>query len=1056
MSGAELIGSTYTITFADGTTATGQLQGNNNQGGAQGQASQNSPALPVSLTVNGLGEGGVGTYNGSPTVVINGPAGETARVVLAKGFIQPGDNNFGEPFASQLDAQLNALAASDFPANNAVEFQTVDIVLNGFDQDISNQFDVSQLLNGESVAGGGWTDLLVDQLPLGFVASVIDPADGNLPTSGVTAPIYLQFTDELPADLELTKSVDNAAPVVGDQIIFTLTVDNAGTGDATGVQVEDLLPVGYTFVSATGDGTYDDNSGLWDIGTVANGDSASVDLTVVVEEVLTGPTVTPLFRINAGGPEVAATDGGPAWSEDQSAVNANNEAVIGTPSVYLVDRGIADDDETYGDNTPPGPGVNTTTAPDALFVTERFSTLSNPNNIGYAFDVANGDYQVDLFFDELFFTSAGSRIFDVEIEGVLELDDFDTAAVLGNDSGVQSFQTTVTDGQLNIEFLKTATNNPHVAAIQVSSVTNDLDDIAYNNYAQILSSNEVDPDSTPGDGSDGDDDDATVSVSPDNSADLELVKTASDATPAFGDTITFSLTVNHVSGPDTSGVSVQDLLADGYAFQNAAGDGTYDDATGVWTIGDLASGGSASLDITATVNAPVVPEPETILFRVNAGGAEVAAIDGGPNWTVDTNGTPSAYRVANGGGGNTFSGTSGAAHPGPINFAAFPALAALVPADVFNIERWDPASGNEMAWAFPIVAGTEVEVNLYFAELFSGVTAEDQRSFDVSVEGIVPTEFNDIDPFALAGPKGAIELSTTVTVDADGVLDLVFLHDVIENPALKGIEIVQLNDQTPIPLDYTNYAQILTSDRADSDSTPGDDSVGDDDDATIVVDATQDGQNDLSIVATADAAEPNSNGQFTVSLSEGASTDTIVDYTVTGTATPDGDYAALSGQVTIVQGDTSAVIDVSVLDDLELEGDESVSVTLDSFSGDANIAISASNSATVAIADDDVANEVTIEATLDGAEPNVDGQFTVSVGTPVAEDTTIDYTATGTATPNGDYTALAGQVTILQGQTSAVIDVSVLDDPDFEGDETVVVTLDAVAGGDANVRGRCD
>ena len=182
-----------------------------------------------------------------------------------------------------------------------------------------------------------------------------------------------------------------------------------------------------------------------------------------------------LFRINAGGSEVAASDGGPAWAADQSAVTANGSAQLGTPSPFLVDRDVAGDDVTYGfvDGAASEPGVNLTSAPDALFTTERFSTLANPNNIGYAFDVANGDYTVNLYFDELFFDASGSRIFDVEIEGDLVLDDFDTFATYGNDTGLQSFTTTVTDSVLNLEFLKGAANNPHVAAIEIIAADND-------------------------------------------------------------------------------------------------------------------------------------------------------------------------------------------------------------------------------------------------------------------------------------------------------------------------------------------------------------------------------------------------------------------------------------------------------------------------------------------------------------------------------------------------------------------------------------------------------
>jgi len=196
VSGAELIGSNFTVTFADGTTAKGQLQGAGNQGGSQSLASQDAPDLAVDLIVNGLSAGGVGTYDDNgPTVFINGPAGQTARIVLTKGFIQPETNEFfnssdpdDQNYAPVLQAQLDALAASDFPANNAVEFQTVDVQLTGANQDISELFDVSGITDFD-FAGE-------DQVPLGFVASVIDPTNDNLPLSPVTAPIYLEFADQ--------------------------------------------------------------------------------------------------------------------------------------------------------------------------------------------------------------------------------------------------------------------------------------------------------------------------------------------------------------------------------------------------------------------------------------------------------------------------------------------------------------------------------------------------------------------------------------------------------------------------------------------------------------------------------------------------------------------------------------------------------------------------------------------------------------------------------------------------------------------------------------------
>ncbi|MFP4693539.1 MAG: hypothetical protein ACLFM2_06715, partial [Halothece sp.] len=191
VSGAELIHSTFTTTFSDGTTASGQLQGVGNQGGSRGLASQDSPNSTASLTVNGLNPGEVGTYSeDGPRVFVNGPEGEVARIVLTKGFIQPNSRNENyDSLSDDLKAQLDALAQEDFPANNAAEFQTIDWILNGEPQDISDQFDFSGLANYDFTGE--------DQLPLGFVASIINSDHNDLPLGAVTDPIYLTFDDGL-------------------------------------------------------------------------------------------------------------------------------------------------------------------------------------------------------------------------------------------------------------------------------------------------------------------------------------------------------------------------------------------------------------------------------------------------------------------------------------------------------------------------------------------------------------------------------------------------------------------------------------------------------------------------------------------------------------------------------------------------------------------------------------------------------------------------------------------------------------------------------------------
>ena len=113
-----------------------------------------------------------------------------------------------------------------------------------------------------------------------------------------------------------------------------------------------------------------------------------------------------------------------------------------------------------------------------------------------------------------------------------------------------------------------------------------------------------------------------------------------------------------------------------------------------------------------------------------------------------------------------------------------------------------------------------------------------------------------------------------------------------------------------------------------------------------------------TVQATSNAEEPNTDGLFTVELSQTSTSDTTIGYTISGTATPNsqpnGDYQALSGTVTILAGELSAEIPVAVIDDLDSEGDETVTIRLNSTvtSGDPDIVVN-TNPATITIQDNE-------------------------------------------------------------------------------------------------------
>ena len=79
----------------------------------------------------------------------------------------------------------------------------------------------------------------------------------------------------------------------------------------------------------------------------------------------------------------------------------------------------------------------------------------------------------------------------------------------------------------------------------------------------------------------------------------------SNASPAFGTSINYVLSVTNASGSalTATGVTVQDTLPAGFAFTGASGFGSYNSATGVWTVGSIPAGTTRTLTISGTVTA---------------------------------------------------------------------------------------------------------------------------------------------------------------------------------------------------------------------------------------------------------------------------------------------------------------------------------------------------------------------------------------------------------------------------------------------------------------------
>ena len=167
--------------------------------------------------------------------------------------------------------------------------------------------------------------------------------------------------------------------------------------------------------------------------------------------------------------------------------------------------------------------------------------------------------------------------------------------------------------------------------------------------------------------------------------------------------------------------------------------------------------------------------------------------------------------------------------------------------------------------------------------------------------------------------------------------------------------------------------------------------------------------------------------------------------TSNGTATAGSDYTALSGQqVTFAgtAGETQSV-NVSLTNDASAEGDETLTLGMSNLTL-TSLPVTISDTGTLTINDDDGAT-VTI-ADVSVAENVAGGTATVtlSVDQAVAGGFTVDVsTSDGTATADGDYTAVSSQTVTFAGTAgeSQTVSITLEATSKLENDETLTVSM---------------
>lgn len=483
-----------------------------------------NPKSVVDLNGGELERGDILEY----TVAINNTAGDRAVSVVLTDVI-PAATTY-VPGTIVIASGANAGAKTDAFGDDQAEF------------DIVNNRIVIRLGTGATSTSGG-SLAIGDSTTIRFRVRVNDGTPNNTVITNqasiafasaitgftLTSSSTAASTVVVPeADLALIKTVDKAAPLPGEAVTFTVTLSNNGPYAATGVRIQDLLPMGLTFLSATvGQGTYSSTSGEWIVGSLESG--AAVTLTLRARADQLGTLVNTAQVI----------------ANDRFDPNSANNAAQATVKIQEAD----------------------------LVVTSTASSLRPQvgQTVTFTHTIRNDGPDAATNISVPVVAPAGFQLVNTQ----------SSAGTYNSATGTWTLASLASGASATLVFTTVAT----IPTSVTSSLAVARLDQADSNTANNASSVTVDPED----------------------ADLAISKSISNTRPNVGETVTFTVSVTNVGGDATAtNVLVTDQLPAGVTFiSSTAGQGTYNDTTGVWTLGSLAQRQTTTLQIVARIDSPI-------------------------------------------------------------------------------------------------------------------------------------------------------------------------------------------------------------------------------------------------------------------------------------------------------------------------------------------------------------------------------------------------------------------------------------------------------------------
>ena len=495
----------------------------------------------------------------------------------------------------------------------------------------------------------------------GAILEILVKVDVSQPTvivnyANVTSETYdpdlTNNEDDVPvdvghkADLEVIKEVYNATSKYGDEVLWIIYVINHGPHTAVEAYVEDNLPEGLIYLSHFATvGEYDPETGIWTIGDLEANEDAYETLSIWTKVDVTSANITNIAIVNS-------------TTEDPNPNNnkANNTTDVEAEADLEVVKVVSNANPHYGDEITWTVTVTNHGPNDAKDV-----TVTDKLPAGLEFVSANGNYNENTgvwIIGEL--ENGASRSLVIRTIVTITNASITNVAVVSsttpdsNESNNKDNDTSNVVPEADLEIVKLVsakTTNKGDIITWTIVVTNNGPDAAVNVYAKdtlpaeglvykahtttkgLFDSNSMlwyistlskgesatltvdtlvtvantelvnnvnvtndvyDPNENNNKA------DNSTTVNKEKKADLEIVKIVSDSNPHKGDVITWTITVVN-NGPDAAtGVTVTDKLPSGLIF--VAADGNYNKDTGVWTVGDLDNGKSATLVISTIVD----------------------------------------------------------------------------------------------------------------------------------------------------------------------------------------------------------------------------------------------------------------------------------------------------------------------------------------------------------------------------------------------------------------------------------------------------------------------